>query len=116
MLISRIQTAFVTGLTAFVLSACGSDETPTVASTLSAELTMPIAEFLQPAVLDQIQLDDGAIPVTEGDWARFTVNTTWNWQLNGELNTSYEADVYVIDMFEQLSDNSIEPLLSLIHI
>lgn len=110
MLISRIQTALVTGLMALVLSACGSDESQPVASNLNSQLTIPIDEFLDPAVVDQIQLDDGAFPVTQGDWPRFTVNTTWNWQLNGELNTSYEADVYVIDMFEQLTENEIEPL------
>lgn len=27
-------------------------------------------------------------------------NTTWNWQLNGVLNTSYNTNVYDVDLFE----------------
>ena len=28
------------------------------------------------------------------------INTTWNWQLNGTLNTTYNVDVYDVDLFE----------------
>ncbi len=27
-------------------------------------------------------------------------DTTWHWQLNGELNSSYGVDVYDIDLFD----------------
>jgi hypothetical protein len=39
-------------------------------------------------------------PVTEGDWYRPTVETTWQWQLTGTPNTSYDVEVYDLDLFE----------------
>ncbi len=33
-------------------------------------------------------------------WYRPTIDTTWHWQLNGELNSSYGVDVYDIDLFD----------------
>ena len=43
-------------------------------------------------------------PISEGDWYRPEVSTTWQWQLlvqEGEtLNTSYDVDVYDIDLFD----------------
>lgn len=34
------------------------------------------------------------------DWYKPGVTTTWQWQLTGTLNTSYDVDVYDIDLFE----------------
>jgi len=33
-------------------------------------------------------------------WYKPDINTTWEWQLTGELNTSYDADMYDIDLFD----------------
>jgi hypothetical protein len=49
--------------------------------------------------------DPGAPPVPEGDWYSPTVDTTWQWQLQpmtdgGQINTSYDVDVYDIDLFD----------------
>lgn len=111
-------------LTSVSLTACSSgddaDGNPITPDDLSNPITEtepntlePIAAFLTPEVTNTIQLDDGLQPITDGDWARFTVNTTWNWQLKGELNAEPEADVYVVDMFAQLEEKSIEPLHAL---
>lgn len=98
------------------LPACGSDSDSDFDNGLggvsSSELE-PISAFLSAEVAKNKVLDDGLTPITEGDWPRFTVNTTWNWQLSGELNSEPEADVYVVDMFAQLQDRSIEPLRAL---
>ena len=80
---------------------------------MEPDLLEPIAAFLKADVADNIQLDDGLVPLTDGNWARFTPNTTWNWQLSGALNSEPDADVYVVDMFAQLQDKSIEPLHAL---
>lgn len=49
-------------------------------------------------------LDPNVAPVTEGDWYRPDVATTWQWQLQpngaGEINTDYAVDVYDIDLFD----------------
>jgi hypothetical protein len=39
-------------------------------------------------------------PVTEGNWYRPGVATTWQWQLLGTVNTAYDVDVYDIDLFD----------------
>jgi len=69
-----------------------------------------IDEYLDAELIDSIDLDSGDVPILSGDWKRYTVDTTWNWQLLGELNSSYEADVYVVDMFAQLEDSVIPEL------
>jgi hypothetical protein len=45
-------------------------------------------------------LDPDAPPVVQGDWSRPTVATTWQWQLKETVNTSYDVDVYDIDLFD----------------
>ena len=39
-------------------------------------------------------------PVTSGTWYRPPVTTTWQWQLQGDLNTEYEVALYELDLFE----------------
>jgi hypothetical protein len=36
----------------------------------------------------------------EDGWFRPTADLTWQWQITGELNASYDVDVYDIDAFE----------------
>ncbi|MES9990829.1 MAG: endo alpha-1,4 polygalactosaminidase [Candidatus Thiodiazotropha sp.] len=45
-------------------------------------------------------LDANVDAVTVGNWYRPGVDTTWAWQLQGALNTSYGVDVYDIDLFD----------------
>jgi hypothetical protein len=45
-------------------------------------------------------LDPDAPPVTDGDWARPGTRTTWQIQLQGPPNLDYDADVYVLDLFD----------------
>ena len=61
---------------ALILVGCGSDEDP------------------------HPSLDPDFPPVTTGSWYRPAVNTTWQWQLQGALNISYDVDVYDIDLFD----------------
>ncbi len=50
------------------------------------------------------QLDPDVLPITEGSWYRPNVPTTWQWQLqpnsDGEINQSYDVDVYDMDLFD----------------
>ncbi len=49
-------------------------------------------------------LDPDVPPVTAGDWYRPTVDATWQWQLQpdaeGAINTSYDVEMYDIDLFD----------------
>ena len=38
-------------------------------------------------------------PIT-GDWYRPTVETTWQWQLVGPINTDYAVDLFDVDLFD----------------
>lgn len=56
--------------------------------------------------------DDDADVATDpvpGEWLRLTADMTWQWQIEGELNASYDVDVYDIDAFE----NSAETIAQL---
>jgi len=48
----------------------------------------------------EMLLDPDVAPVTEGDWIRLGVDTSWQWQLTGTVNAGYEVDVYDVDLFE----------------
>jgi hypothetical protein len=45
-------------------------------------------------------LDPDVPPVTEGDWYRPALGVTWQWQLTGTPNTSYDVELYDLDLFE----------------
>jgi len=72
--------------------------------------TARIAAQLEAGVLESIVLGDATTPVTSGSWPRFTPETSWTWQLLGDTDTSYDVEVYVLDMFQQLEGNVIETL------
>ena len=50
------------------------------------------------------RLDPDLPPITEGEWYRPRVDTTWHWQLqpgdSGEINTGYDVEVYDVDLFD----------------
>ena len=114
MLDFRVKKLCTVLLASFALTACSSsDDGVLTVPEATADQLEPIATLLMPEVVETIQLDDGLTPLTDGNWPRFTPDTTWNWQLSGVLNSEPEADVYVVDMFAQLQDKSIEPLQAL---
>lgn len=41
-----------------------------------------------------------AAPQSQTPWYEPSVNTTWQWQLQGTINDSYDVDVYDIDLFD----------------
>jgi len=45
-------------------------------------------------------LDPNVPPVTAGAWYRPGLTVTWQWQLDGPVNTSYSAELYDVDLFE----------------
>ena len=44
--------------------------------------------------------DPDAKPFTNGSWYKPDVNTSWQWQLQGNINTSYNVELYDIDLFD----------------
>lgn len=75
---------------AFFSFACGDDDSTTT----------PI---------DGGHMDASMEPITDGDWYQPEVTTTWQWQLMGNINTTYAVDVYDIDLFDSATD-TIEAL------
>jgi len=45
-------------------------------------------------------LDPDVAPITSGSWTRPALNVTWQWQLDGPINTSYDVDLYDVDLWE----------------
>ena len=39
-------------------------------------------------------------PLLEGTWYRPAVRVSWQWQLSGEVNTTYAVELYGIDLFD----------------
>lgn len=53
---------------------------------------------------DVVSVDDATPDPGTGDWYRPADDATWQWQLGGTINTSYEVDIYDIDLFETPAD------------
>lgn len=48
----------------------------------------------------ETETDPTIPPVTSGSWYRPPVATTWQWQLQGDVNTEYDVALYELDLFE----------------
>ena len=71
----------VVGMAALLLAACGGS------SSGSDSDEEPVAT-----------LDPDVPPVASGVWYRPALESTWQWQLQGTLNTGYLVDIYDIDL------------------
>ena len=47
--------------------------------------------------------DDSAVD-NDAEWWQPAVSNTWQWQLAGTVNTSYDVDIYDIDLFDNSAD------------
>ncbi|PIE43430.1 MAG: endo alpha-1,4 polygalactosaminidase [Gammaproteobacteria bacterium] len=61
-----------------------------------------IANYGRPA-------DPEGLTSTDRNWYQPEINTTWQWQLSGDINIAYQVDMYDIDLF----DTRIETIASL---
>ena len=48
--------------------------------------------------------DDNEFSSGSDNWYKPSVDTTWQWQLTGTLNTDYDVDLYDIDLFDTSAD------------
>jgi len=48
--------------------------------------------------------------LSDESWYKPDINTTWQWQLTGDINTAYDVDLYDIDLFD-----SSEALIRSLH-
>ncbi len=55
-------------------------------------------EITAPDPVDR--LDPNLPPITSGNWYRPRVDVTWQWQLDGTINTGYAVEIYDVDLFE----------------
>lgn len=73
-----------------LLSACGGGSSGGAEETSATEVLPPNTTVLNPS----------PAPTTGGSWYVPPVMTTWQWQLIGTVDTSYDVDVYDIDLFD----------------
>lgn len=52
---------------------------------------------------------DSPVPPVTGTWYRPSPSVTWQWQLQGPVNPSYDVEIYDIDLFDS-SDTLIQQL------
>jgi len=45
-------------------------------------------------------VDSYTPPLTQGAWYKPSLDTSWQWQLSGTLNTSYPVELFDIDLFD----------------
>lgn len=85
------QVLGVAGVIIVLAAACaGGDDVPpavTAPPTSGTVATAPTAA-------------DSPGAVATPSWFRPRVDATWQWQLSGEVNTAYSADVYDVDLFD----------------
>lgn len=48
----------------------------------------------------QVILEPNVAPISAGSWYRPPVSVTWQWQIEGNLNTSYSVALYDVDLFD----------------
>lgn len=61
-----------------------------------------ISSPINPAIISYL--------LSETQWYKPVVDTSWQWQLTGDINTSYDVDMYDIDLFD-----SSEVLIQSLH-
>jgi len=44
--------------------------------------------------------DADVLPVRTGNWYQPDSNTSWQWQLTGNINTGYDVNLYDVDLFD----------------
>ncbi len=49
---------------------------------------------------DDASSSDNPRPTVHGNWYRPPLLVHWQWQLEGDINTSYNAEIYDIDLFD----------------
>jgi hypothetical protein len=50
--------------------------------------------------LNRAELDVNAPPLTDGNWYKPDTDTSWQWQLRGTLNETYDVELYDVDLFD----------------
>ncbi len=60
------------------------------------------AFLLSCATLEEpsMNLNADVAPITQGQWSKPALQSTWHWQLTGTLNTAYSVDLYDVDLFD----------------
>jgi hypothetical protein len=50
------------------------------------------------------ELDADVAPVVNGAWYRPAADVRWQWQLDGPINTTYDVEMFDVDLFETPAD------------
>lgn len=55
---------------------------------------------LSPSDSPESILDANVKPITNGSWYKPPIDVSWQWQLTNNVNTSYDVQIYDIDLFD----------------
>ncbi len=77
-------------ITLFFLVACGSNS-----SKIQEEQNTTSNIEEQNSIFDL-----EAQPITNGTWYKPDIDSSWQWQLEGTINSSYDVEIYDIDLFD----------------
>lgn len=48
----------------------------------------------------QLSSPPSPAPITQGNWFKPQIGSSWHWQLMGKIDTQYDVDIYDIDLFD----------------
>lgn len=80
---------------ALMASACGDDDGDD-----TRDVPAEAAEVLEVAATTPPATSAPGGMAADGDWYRPAAGASWQWQLSGDIDTSYDVDVYDIDLFD----------------
>ncbi len=63
---------------------------------VSSPVTTPTTSTTQPPVV----APSASVPVTSQSWFRPSFTTSWTYQLQGQLNSGYNALAYIVDLYD----------------
>lgn len=52
------------------------------------------------SIEDSTNFSPDVQPIVNGNWYRPSLFVTWQWQLDGNINTSYDVEIYDVDLFD----------------
>jgi len=76
---------------AFIGCGGSGDSSTTAKTTPTTQESIPIQND---------EIEDSKVIKEALSWYKPTLDTSWQWQLSGDINTSYNVDLYDIDLFD----------------
>ncbi len=80
----------------FILLGCGGNDSPSTKNPKINDINPSITKKTSTKKI----FDSTIAPITMSNWYKPDINTSWQWQLKGDINTKYDVQIYDIDLFD----------------